>query len=72
NPFSTHIQVTLNASFPGSVLKMYNQLGDLVLDQKLSLGSNTFLVEGMPTGLYYWVFRAHGEVIKTGKLVKVK
>jgi hypothetical protein len=72
NPFSTHIQVTLNASFPGSVLKMYNQLGDLVLDQKLSLGGNTFSVEGLPTGLYYWVFRAHGEVIKTGKLVKVK
>lgn len=72
NPFSTHIQVTLNVPFPGSVLKMYNQLGDLVLDQNLSLGGNTFSVEGMPTGLYYWAFRAHGEVIKTGKLVKVK
>ncbi len=72
NPFNTQIQVTLNTSFPGSALKMYNQLGDLVLDQKLSLGGNTFSVEGLPTGLYYWVFRGYGEVIKTGKLVKVK
>jgi hypothetical protein len=51
---------------------MYNQLGDLVLDQNLSLGSNTFSVEGIPAGLYYWAFRGHGELIKTGKLLKVK
>jgi subtilisin family serine protease len=69
NPVVEEVHVSYPASFQDATIKMYNTLGQLVVETSISNERDVFSVAGLPTGLYSYVLKS-GAFLQQGKLVK--
>jgi hypothetical protein len=74
NPFSTSTTVLINdvSKINEAELKMYNVLGEEVLNEMLSKLSNTFETSNLPSGIYIYKIISNNKVIQSGRLISSK
>ena len=74
NPFSTFTTITLNdlAKTNNVEIKMYNVLGEVVLNEMLSKQSNTFETSQLPSGIYIYKITSNNNIIQSGRLISNK
>jgi PKD domain/Secretion system C-terminal sorting domain len=70
NPFANYLNIVLNEPFAKPIFKLFNQLGQLVLQKETVLGANEVNTAILPKGVYFWEFTSNGLQIKNGKLIK--
>jgi hypothetical protein len=71
NPFSNHLNIALSANLRIPVFRLYDQLGRLVREERLAFGNTDLETLALPKGIYFWQVFATGELVKSGKLVKM-
>lgn len=74
NPFNTLTTILINdvSKINKAELKMYNVLGEEVLNEKLSKQSNTFETANLPAGIYIYKIISNNEIIQSGRLISNK
>lgn len=74
NPFSTSTTILINdvSKINKAEMKMYNVLGEEVLNEILSTQSNTFETSNLPSGIYIYKIISNNIVVQTGRLVSNK
>lgn len=72
NPVMDRFSVALSAVIAHPTFRMFDVNGSLVLDSDLAFGINGFDVAHLAAGVYFWEVRSAEEVVKLGKLVKLK
>jgi PKD domain len=72
NPFDEHLSVALpKVSLRGCVLRLHDQMGREVLRQELAPGITEVSTAGLSPGMYFYGIELRGEVLKSGKVIKV-
>lgn len=71
NPFYDKITISSDASFNGGIIRLYDQLGKLMLEKPLTAGVTTFETQALPAGIYFWKISDVEKRIKTGRIVKI-
>ena len=71
NPFDNHISIFLNdASLMNNYeLIMYNVLGEVLLEQRITKQTTTLKTETLPAGVYFYKLVDSGKLIQSGKLI---
>lgn len=72
NPFQERLSVSLSASLRSPVFRLFDMTGRLVRQQRVVLGVNEIETGDLVPGLYFWSVEATGEVVKSGKIVKME
>ena len=74
NPFNTFTTITLNDldKTNNIEIKMYNVLGEIVLNEMLSKQSNTFETSQLPSGIYVYKIINNNSIIQSGRLISNK
>jgi hypothetical protein len=73
NPFQSHLAVTVSSpQVRGGQFRLYDMTGRLALSEYIVLGVNEMETGDLPQGMYFWSVEARGEVVKTGKIVKME
>jgi hypothetical protein len=74
NPFNTSTTLLINdvSKINKAELKMYNVLGEEVLNEMLSKQSNTFETGNLPSGIYIYKIISNNKVIQSGRLISNK
>jgi uncharacterized protein (DUF2249 family) len=71
NPNNGLVNITLtNALSQNSTLQIYDALGKLVYEQKLSNEVNSINISHLQNGLYMYKILSNTEVVKNGKMIK--
>ncbi len=70
NPFRDHLSIALSANLRSPVFHLYDQIGRLVREERLTFGVTEIDTEVLPSGIYFWVVVSNGERAKAGKIVK--
>lgn len=68
NPFSSVLNINTNDMEAGSVLKMYNAVGSIVLETKLNDKTNTIQTK-LPVGTYFYQITGKDGSQQNGKLI---
>lgn len=72
--FPTLFQDQLFVVFPADLshptFRLYDHLGQLVKEEKITLGTNTIDVENVWSGIYFWQVIVEGKTLMGGKCVK--
>jgi len=71
NPFGASATIVLSGTLPaeGTVFKMYNVLGEQVMNTLLINQTNTLNTDQLPSGIYFYEMIRNNKTIQTGKLV---
>lgn len=69
NPTAGILFVNLPEAVTGAVIVFYNNLGQVVLQKKVSASQPYFSVEPLAKGIYYFTLQSAGQV-QTGKIIK--
>ncbi len=71
NPFAASINIIINNSFliSKSELRLYNILGSMVLNIKLSQENTTLETRSLPSGIYFYNIIGSNKILQSGKLV---
>lgn len=72
NPFGERLSVALSANLRSPVFRLYDMTGRLVREERLAFGLNDIETGGLAAGMYFWSVEARGEVVKSGKVVKME
>jgi hypothetical protein len=70
NPFHERLSVSLSASLPNPVFRLYDITGRLVQEQRMVMGVNDIPAVGLVAGMYFWEMTAGSERVRVGKVVK--
>lgn len=71
NPFSSQINITPNANLRNPIFRLYDQMGRLIREERISSTNTTIGTMTLPPGIYFWEVRESGRLLKTGKVIKV-
>jgi len=69
NPVRDQINVLLEINTEQAVFQLYNALGQLLRQEPIQLGTNTFAIEDLTNGLYFWEIKDHGRFFKSGHII---
>ena len=70
NPFKTSINIVLNsASLTNVELKLYNVLGEGIINMHLTQQAVTIETNSLPSGIYIYQVIANDKIIQSGKLI---
>lgn len=72
NPFRDILAFNLETALSKPKIRLYNQYGQLMVDESLESGVNKISSEKLPGGIYLWVLVSEGRSIKGGKVVKIE
>lgn len=72
NPFNTHLDVALNLNLHLPIFRLFDQTGRIVLEKRIAFGISEIETDMLPPGIYFWEVRSPTEMLKSGKLVKIK
>jgi hypothetical protein len=72
NPFRDHISITLSTTLRSPFIRLYDQMGRLVREERLAYGITEMETGSLPVGMYFWAVNAGGEAVKSGKVVKTE
>lgn len=73
NPFCSHLSVAVSSpQVQGGMFRLYDQVGRLVREHRLAFGITEVETAALPPGMYFYSIEARGEVVKSGKLVKIE
>jgi hypothetical protein len=59
--------LTVETTIEGDFI-LYNSLGQIVLDQKITFGQNNFDIRNLKIGLYSYYIKSNDKIVSTGKL----
>ncbi|SFB71777.1 ice-binding family protein [Kaistella jeonii] len=68
NPFSTVLNVTMNAENEGAVLTLFNAAGARVSEKSLT-GKTSKLQMNLPAGVYFYQVKGKNGTLQSGKLI---
>jgi hypothetical protein len=71
NPVRDRLAVTLNVNLRSPVFRLYDQLGNLLREERLALVWSEIGTEDLPPGIYFYGIEARGERVTVEKLVKL-
>jgi hypothetical protein len=60
----------LSTNLRSPVFYLYNQLGNLLREERLAYGITELETGALPPGMYFWVVKTNGRLVKSGKIVK--
>jgi serine protease AprX len=69
NPTSDYLTISSPDNILGSILKFYNNLGQLILEEKIDYKSQNISLQSLANGIYYYNISTSGKIIQ-GKIVK--
>lgn len=71
NPFSGSLNITINniSQMNKVELRMYNVLGEVVFTRSITNESTTFMINDLPSGIYFYKVLDSSKVIQSGRLV---
>ncbi len=71
NPFSTSATITINniAQIKNCELKMYNVLGEQIMNNSIANQTTTLDTSNLPSGVYFYKVIGNNKTIQAGKLV---
>ncbi len=71
NPFSTSATIRLNDASLMNIaeLKMYNILGEVVMNTIIANPETTIKMSDLPSGIYYYEVISLGSIVQSGKLI---
>jgi hypothetical protein len=72
NPARENAQVFVGDGHAAATLCLRTATGQPVLTRRITFGWNTVPLEGVAPGIYFWEVREKGEILGSGKLVKVE
>jgi hypothetical protein len=72
NPFSNRVNIALSTNLRSPILRLYDQTGRLIREERLAFGITELETAALPKGIYFWEIRTVGEIAKSGKLIKVE
>jgi len=71
NPFRDRLSVALSANLRSPIFRLFDQTGRLLREARLAFGITEIETGVLPPGMYFYGIEAQGEVVKSGKLVKI-
>lgn len=71
NPFCNHLNVSVSTNLSSPIFLIYDQMGRLVRDERLKFGVTEIETKALSKGIYFWKVKTIGEIIKSGKLIKI-
>lgn len=69
NPATNEVEITSEDNMTGTVIKFYNNLGQLVLEKNIDTQTQRVSLQSLTTGIYYYNI-ASAEKTSYGKLIK--
>ena len=71
NPFSNTANIVVNNSNKtvNLSIKMYNILGEIVLNEVLQSQTNSFQTSNLQSGIYTYKIISNNEVLQSGKII---
>jgi len=71
NPFSSFVTINLNQALDNKVydLKIYNELGKMVLNNTIADPVTTLKTSQLHSGIYFYKVSTNGKIIQSGKLI---
>ena len=72
NPFTDRLSVALSVSLRSPVFRLYDQTGRFLREEVLTYGITEIATTSLPAGIYFWEVRSMGDLIKSGKCVKMQ
>ena len=70
NPFSDNIFVDLNTDLHSPIFRLYDQIGSLVLENRLTFGVKDLDTRSVQPGIYFWEVSGNQGRLKAGKIIK--
>lgn len=70
NPFSNRLGIALSTKLRSPVFYLYNQMGNLLREVRLTFGVTEIETESLEPGMYFWEVMSNGGRVKAGKIVK--
>ncbi|MCS7036399.1 MAG: PKD domain-containing protein [Saprospiraceae bacterium] len=70
NPFRDRLAVALSANLRSPVFRLYDMMGRLVRQERLSVGVNEIETGELPPGIYFWEVLSSELRVKNGNLSK--
>ena len=71
NPFRDHFNVAQSADLRSPVFRLFDQMGRLKREEQLAFGITEIETGPLPPGMYFWEVRDFGDLLKSGKVIKV-
>jgi hypothetical protein len=72
NPFSNRLSIALSTNLRNPIFRLYDQMGRLTSETCLAFGITELETAALPKGIYFWQVSAAGELVKSGKVVKME
>lgn len=71
NPFSSSLTFVINdaAEINHASLKIYDMLGNVVINTRVTKASNTIETSKLTSGLYFYILSGNDQVLQSGKLI---
>jgi hypothetical protein len=71
NPFMTSINIRINSASQINTceLRIYNILGEEVINTMVSKQSNNLKTTGLPAGVYFYNVISNNKIVQSGKLI---
>jgi PKD domain len=70
NPFSDNIFVDLNTDLHSPIFRLYDQIGSLVLENRLTFCVKDLDTRSVQPGIYFWEVSGNQGRLKAGKIIK--
>ena len=71
NPFYEWFSVSLSATLPSPIFRLYDMAGLLVRKERIAFGINEIEANELNSGIYFWEVISNKELIKAGKIIKM-
>lgn len=73
NPFDSRLSVAVSSTLAqAGVIRLFDQTGRLVMQERLSFGITELNTGHLPPGMYFYSISVREEPVKSGKVVKVR
>jgi hypothetical protein len=74
NPFTTHTTFMINnpAQIINCAVRIYNVLGEEVMNMAITQQSTNLETSNLPSGIYFYQFISSNKLIQSGKLIALK
>jgi PKD repeat protein len=72
NPFNNRLSIALSTNLRSPAFRLYDQMGILLIEAGLAYGMTELETGALPKGIYFWQVSAAGELVKSGKVIKVE
>ncbi len=72
NPFRDRLAVAMSTNLPWPIFRLYNQMGNLLREERLTFGITKIDTEALTSGIYFWEVVSNGVQVKAGKIIKTR